>query len=144
MSQSKVFNGSAVYCNGVAMTVISTVLVIIRRNGFRAISLTTGESVSHRGTFVMVSDDSIVIRGGKPVHVLNPEHWSGERQMGSERYTIKNGELTRVNPLQCLVGGSMTKITSALHFDYHWLDNDSYYLTVVNKSTKKPIGYQEF
>lgn len=144
MVQNKVVNGSCAYVNGIAMTIVATTLVIIRRNGFRAINLTTGESVSHRGTVVMISDNCVVIKGGKPVHVMNPEHMAYERTFGAERYTVQNGETRHINPLQCLVGGSMSKITSTLYFDYHWFDNQTFELTVMKRSTKKPIGYHEF
>lgn len=145
MVQNKVVKGSCAYVNGIAMTIVSATLIIIRRNGFRAISLITGESVSHRGTVVMLSDNCIVIKGGKPVHVMNPEHMFrskyDEVKIPAERYTVQNGETRYVNPLQCLVGGNMNKITSALYFDYYWFDNQTLELTVMKKSIKKPIGY---
>lgn len=154
MVQNKVCKGSGVYVNGIAMTVIATTLVIIRRNGFRAINLTTGESVSHRGTIVMVSDDSIVIRGGKPVHVLNGEFWRNGNFIDGERYTVHNGEIRKVSALHPLTGGSMTKINTSVAFVDYWSDNagqpqhkddgEFWAWTVMKKGDKNFIGYREF
>lgn len=154
MVQNKICKGSGVYVNGIAMTVIATTLVIIRRNGFRAINLTTGESVSHRGTIVLVSDDSIVIRGGKPVHVLNAEFWRNGNYIEGERYTVHNGEIRKVTALHLLTGGSMMKINTSVAFVDYWSDNagqpqdkdngEFWAWTVMKRSSKKFIGHQEF
>lgn len=154
MVQNKVCKGSGVYVNGIAMTVIATTLVIIRRNGFRAINLTTGESVSHRGTLVMVSDNCIVIRGGKPVHVLNGDFWKHGSFVEAERYTLHNGEIRKVSALHLLTGGSVTKINTSVAFIDYWSDNagqpqykdagDFWAWTVAKKGDRKFIGYREF
>lgn len=160
MVQNKVCKGSGVYVNGIAMTIVATTLVIIRRNGFRAISLITGESVSHRGTVIVLSDNCVVIKGGKPVHVLNPERLKFNNNgllthtIPSDRYTVQNGETRHVNPLQCLVGGSMTKINSSVFFADYWSDNagqpqhkddgEFWAISVVKKGENKFIGYHEF
>jgi hypothetical protein len=158
MFQNKVCKGSGVYVNGIAMTIISTTLVIIRRNGFRAISLITGESISHRGTVVVLSDNCVVIKGGKPVHVMNPDRMFrcgySEVMKPAERYTVQNGETKRFNPLQCLVGGNMMKINSSVFFSDYWSDNagqpqykddgEFWAISVVKRGEKKFIGYHEF
>lgn len=160
MSQNKICKGSGVYVNGIAMTIISTTLVIIRRNGFRAISLITGESVSHRGTVVVLSDNCVIIKGGKPVHVMSPDRLKFDnmgflsQRILAERYTVQNGETKRFNPLQCLVGGKMTKINSSVFFADYWSDNggqpqykddgEFWAISVVKRGENKFIGCHEF
>jgi len=154
MVQNKVCKGSGVYVNGIAMTIVATTLVIIRRNGFRAISLITGESVSHRGTVVVLSDNCVIIKGGKPVHVLNGEFWRNGNYVEGERYTIHNGEIRKVSALHLLTGGSMMKINTSVAFVEYWSDNagqpqdkdngEFWSWTVMKKGDKKFIGYHEF
>ena len=160
MVQNKVCKGSGVYVNGIAMTIVATTLVIIRRNGFRAISLITGESVSHRGTVIVLSDNCVVIKGGKPVHVMNPDRLKFDKNsflaqtIPAERYTVQNGDTKRFNPLQCLVGGNMTKINSSVFFSDYWSDNagfpqykddgEFWAISVAKRGENKLIGYHEF
>lgn len=146
----KINRGSCVYVNGVSLSVITTLLVIVRRNGFRPARISTGDTVKHRGTTVMMDKLGLIIKGGKPVHVLNPD----SENTPAQRYTVENGETKYVNPLQWLVGGSMRRINSSVEFMELWCDNEGkpqykddgeiWVTTVVKRGSNKPIGHYEF
>lgn len=138
----KINCGSCVYVNGISLTVVSFVLVVVRRNGFRPSNISTGDVVKHCGTTVVMDKAGLVIKGGKPVHVMNlPERYS------QPRYTVnpRNAE----NAVQFIGTNTMTGAMRAMLSNWSFLRINSRLTFLPNGSsgysvcccrTSEPIG----
>ena len=104
----KINRGSCVYVNGISLSVITSLLVIVRRNGFRTSELSAGQSVKHCGTTVIMDNLGLIIKGGKTVNVMNdPERCK------DYRYTVnpKDGTI-QVIGTNTMIGAMRTILSN--------------------------------
>ena len=148
MTGCKVFKGSGVYCNGVALTVLSAALVVVRRNGFRQSSLRSGESVRHRGTVVTMDSKGLSIKaGGKRVDVTN-EPFEGHAQrlfcLADKQFTTTSTGTPVIKGTLCFYRVWFHPDGKAKHTEEPYNGSMVFANTVVDSRTMRLLGYYEW
>jgi len=131
------------------MTVISAVLVIVRRNGFLPKQMKPGDTIRHRGVVVVMDTKGLTIKAGKHrVDVVQENRYANHWEQQISRHSFQNGESLNVMA-HSMIGkhGKLIFRELCLRSD-GIIAKDNYIgklegFVVCHKQTLKPIGLSD-